>query len=53
MTSDPHCIDLRSQGDALQVGFDGKFTLIPLSELEFENVDKLVPNYILEPNITV
>ena len=53
MTSDPHCIDLRSQGDTLQVGFDGKATLIPLSELEFENVDKLVPNYILEPNITI
>ena len=48
-----HQLDLRYQEGALQVIWNNQIHSSPRGQLGFEEVDKLVPNYILEPNITI
>lgn len=48
-----HQLDLKFQEGALQVIWNNQINSAPRGQLGFEEVDKLVPNYILEPNITV
>ncbi len=51
--SQGHQLELRYQPEALQVIRNNQIHAMPREQLEFEKVDKLVPNYILEPTITV
>lgn len=48
-----HHIDLGYSQGKLQVTVGAKKTLVDMKELWFRQVEKIVPNYILEPNITM
>lgn len=48
-----HQLDFRHQEGGLQVIWNNQVFAAPREQLGFEEVDKLMPNYILEPNISV
>ena len=51
--SSAHHLDFRHQEGGLQVIWNNQVFAAPREQLGFEEVDKLMPNYILEPNISV